>query len=150
MGEYLSIMINKVISSNCDSSTFPDPNTLSLSDPYNGGNYPKGQVSPLWITQDVVAYFPTNNKTRDYADDDTMSFSIKASEPTATYSVTVWYFNHGSRIWTKPNETPTESYTGSINSRVFIDRDIPFYLEFSDPSSGTLELSIDSSKVKVL
>lgn len=141
------------VSNDANSTSFPNPNTLTVVDPFGGNNFPNGQVSQAWEAQGVKAFFPKslrNSKSAHNQTEPSMFFSLNATDNANQTTVTVWYFDKTTRTWQKPKENPTQTYTGSIQDDVFMRADIPFYLEFSNPTSGTVSLSADISNVYVL
>jgi len=109
-----------------DSTSYPNPNTLTQVDPFNGVPTPNGQVSQLWTDQGVKAFFPRGRRNSNYAQDrDKVEFTVECSDESATYSATFWVFNKDSGKWFKTKQNPTESYTGSIQSEFALKESIP-------------------------
>ena len=134
-----------------DATSNPAPNSLSQKDPFNGVPTPNGQVSPLWTTQAVKAFFPKSKRNSDYKQDrDLVEFTVDASDGSATYTINIWYFDRSAGKWFQPKEEPSKSFTGDTQYEFTLKSAVPVYLQFSDASAGTLTLRVNSDLVWIL
>lgn len=111
-------------------STYPDPNTLGIKDPYNQGD---------WQTQGKFALKGKGIKGAD------CKLSFARTAPGAAFDIYIRYWDVALKTWVYPNGEGSEHFEDSAGT-ILINpgNDIWFITPANFMGSGTLTVSYDS------
>lgn len=130
------------VASVATTTTNPDPNTLTTSNPYDTD----GEISGDWTSQGVKLIHP--NMVRDGSGDRPIVLAFNPSSGSATFTIKVWYYVGEFDEWLQyENNTPSQSFTGKSLAYVDNHQQLPFFIEVDALSAGTLAIAVDTTTV---